>query len=331
MRLVLLTLRSVVGPGWVALVLIFLAGLLLQVGGLLMGSAVVPSLADSARIVVALAPAALEATLPVAFLVGLMVGYGRWHAEGTWTALRGAGLAGRSLLRPVLLPALLLVLVMASISHWWAPAGRRAAARTIAAAAASVELVPGRFVELGDVVLHRPQAGGLLVSQGQTVLLARQGTLVPHRDGLLLTLEHGQLVSLGPERLELSFEQASLPVVVSGTGRRVELAERSDAELAELVGRMHSRGKDASYERSLLLERSTLPLVPMLLPLLALPLGLRWGGRPGHTLLVVLGYWSLQRVGDAACGTLGALAAATLPLLGLGLAAVLLWARWRDR
>lgn len=331
MQLTRLTLRSVAAPGAVALVLIFLAGLLLQVAGLLLGSAALPGPGTAATILVAMAPAALEPTLPVAFLVGLMVGFGRWQAGGTWVALRSAGLAGRGLLRPVMLPALALVLVMAATSHWLAPAGRRVAARTLAQAAGEVELVPGRFLALGDLVLHQPESGGLLVGQGETVVLARGSALTPHSDGLLLELEQGELSTTGPERVELSFERATLPVPVSSTGRRVELAERSDKELAELVGRMESRGRDASYELSILLKRSTLPLAPLLLPLLALPLALRWGGRPGHTLLVVLGYWSLQRIGDAACSTLGAPLATGLPLLGLALTGALLWTRWRDR
>ena len=331
MQLTRLTLRSIAAPGAVALALIFLAGLLLQVAGLLLGSAVMPDLGTTAGLLLALAPAALEPTLPVAFLVALMVGFGRWQAGGTWIALRSTGLAGRGLVRPVMIPALVVAAAMALTSHWLAPAGRRAAARSLAQAASAVELVPGRFLELGDLVLHRPESGGLLVGQGESVVLARSAVLTPLRDGLLLELEQGELTSLGEQRVDLRFEHAAFPIPVGAAARRVELAERSDRELAELVGRMRSRGRDASYERSILLKRSTLPLAPLLLPLLALPLGLRWGGRPAHTLLVVLGYWSLQRIGDAACATLGAPLATSLPLLGLALVSLLLWAGWRDR
>jgi len=326
-----LTLRSIAGPGLVALALLALAGLLLRAAGLLLAAPAMPSPGDTLFLVLALLPAALEHTLPVAFLVGLMVGLGRWHAEGTWTALRSSGINGRRLLLPVLAPGVVLMLVMAATSHLLAPEGRRAAARGLADAAASVELAPGRFTELGGVVLHRPETGGLWVSQAEAVLVAREGTLSLRRDGLLLELTDGELLTLGSEPLTLIFERAALPIPVSSTGRRVELAERSDTELAALVDRMHSRSKDASYEHGVLLKRSTMPLLPLLLPLLALPLGLRWGGRPGHSLLVVVGTWTLLRIGDASVTVLGPHLAASLPLLGLALASAVLWAGWRDR
>lgn len=326
-----LTLRSVAGPSLVALTLFAAAGLLLQAAGLLLAAPALPSPASTLGLVLALLPAALEHTLPVAFLVGLTVAYGRWHAEGTWTALRCAGVSGRRLVLPVLIPALLLTALTALTSHLLAPSGRRAAARGLTEAASAVELVPGRFVDIGGVVLHRPLAGGLLVSRGEAVLLAEQGSLSARSDGLLLELEHGRLLDLGDPTLSLSFATAAFPIPVSSTGRRVELAERSDAELAELVGRMRSRARDPSYEQGVLLKRSTMPLLPLLLPLVALPLGLRWGGRPSHTMLVVVGTWTLLRIGDASSSLLGAHLAASMPLLGLTLAAGLLWAGWRDR
>ncbi len=326
-----LTLRGLAGPSIVALALLASVGLLLQVAGLLLAAPAMPDPANTLRVLLALTPPALEHTLPVAFLVGLMVAFGRWHAEGTWTALRSAGVNGRRLLIPALIPGLALALIMSATSHFAAPAGRRAAARCLTQAASTVELTPGRFVELGGVVLHRPSQGGLLVSQGDAVMLAGQGQLREHSDGLLLELVDGEVLGLGEEPFTLRFHTAALPIPVSSTGRRVELAERSDAELTELVDRMRSRAKDASYEHGVLLKRSAMPLLPLLLPLLALPLGLRWGGRPGHTMLVVVAAWSLLRIGDASASLLGPHLAAALPLLGLALAALALWSGWRDR
>ncbi len=326
-----LTLRGVAGPCAVALALLALAGLLLQAGALLLTAPAMPEPATTLRLVLALLPAALEHTLPVAFLVGLMVAYGRWQAEGTWTALRCAGVSGRRLLLPALTLGLVLVALATLTSHSLAPAGRRAAARSLAQAAASVELVPGRFIELGGVVIHRSADGGLLVAQEDAVLVARAGQLTQRAQGLLLDLEQGAIQSLGEESMVLRFDAAALPLPVTNTGRRVELAERSDAELTDLVRRMTDRGKDPSYEHGVLIKRTTQPLLNLLLPLLALPLGLRWGGRPAHTMVVVVGAWSLLRIGDATGGVVGPHLAACLPLLGLLIAAALLWAGWRDR
>ncbi len=326
-----LTLRSVLGPSLVALVLLALSGLALQAASLLLGSAVMPSLTDTLWLVLALLPSALELALPVAFLVGLAVGYGRWHGDGTWTALRASGVSGRGLLLPSLLLSAALAGVLALTTHQLAPEGRRAASRALARAASAAELVPGRFLSVGETVLTEPPQGGLLLAQGEARLYARRGTLLPRDGGLLLELQEGQVLGPPEQGLLLSFEHASIPLPHPGGGRRVELAERSDAELAELVRRMRNRDKDASYEQSVLLKRSTLPLAALLLPLIALPLGLRWGGRPTGILGVVVGYWSLLRLGDAATSALGPHLSACLPALGLALAAAVLWASWRDR
>jgi lipopolysaccharide export LptBFGC system permease protein LptF len=326
-----LTLRSVLGPSLVALVLLAMTGLALQAATLLLGSAVMPSLGDTLRILLALLPAAMELALPIAFLVGLAVGYGRWHGDGTWTALRASGVAARGLLPAALLLGVVLAGALAWTTHQLAPEGRRGAARAVTRAASAAELVPGRFLSVGDTVLTEPPQGGLLLAHDEVRLYARRGALLPRDGGLLLELEGGQALGPWEHGLQLSFERASIPLPRAGGGRRVELAERSGAELAELVRRMDSKGKDASYEHAVLLKRSTLPLAALLLPLIALPLGLRWGGRPGGILGVAVGYWVLLRLGDAATSTLGPHLSACLPALGLALVAVVLWASWRDR
>lgn len=326
-----LIIRSLTGPGLTALALLVLAGLLLQLAALLLGAAVVPSPGVIMAVLPRLLPAVLELTLPVAFLVGLMVGFGRWREEGTWIALRAAGVGGRRLLGPTLALGLAMGLLTGLCAHQLAPQGRRAAARQLAAAASAVELVPGRFLQLGDTVLHRPDEGGLLLAQGDAVLLAQEADLEQREGGLQLRLGQGRLLSRGADGLELSFERASVPLPLHQAGRRVELTERSGAELADLVERMRAQGRDPSYEHSILLKRTSATLLPLLLALLALPLALRWGGRPGHIMGVVLATWALQRIGDAGCLLLGPGLAAGLPALGLAALSALLWAGWRDR
>ncbi len=326
-----LTMLGLAGPTAVTLVLVCAAGLVLQATGLLLTTAVVPDLSTTLRICGGLLPAVLEYALPVAFLVGATVAYGRWKSEGTWVALRAAGVGGRRLLLPVLALGLIGALLLAGLAHHVAPAGRRGVSRELSEAHGHVKLLPGHFMQLRGVVLHRGLQGSLMVAEGDTVLVARQGSLEPREGGLLVRLNDGRAMGAGPDSATLAFDEALLPLPLSASGRRVELAERADAELSSLIGRMRDRGKQANYEQVLLLKRTTLPLAMLLLPWVCLPLGLRWGGKPSHTVAVAVGFWALVRIGDGACATIGAGPAAALPLLGLAIASLALWAGWADR
>ncbi len=60
-----------------------------------------------ARMLALLVPQALAITIPMAFLMGLLVAFGRLSADSEWVALQACGVALSRLLRPVLLLAVL--------------------------------------------------------------------------------------------------------------------------------------------------------------------------------------------------------------------------------
>lgn len=324
-------LRGLTGPVLVALVLLGAVGLLLEAGTVLARAAVIPPVHGLLGVMLGLLPAVLELALPLAFLTGLVVVLGRWHDDGTWIALRACGVGGHRLLRPASAGALLCGLLLLGASHLLAPVGRRVAAAQLVRACSELTPQPGGFLPLGGAMLHRPVSGGLLLSLGEVVIVAREGTLAPRAGGLLLRLHEGEALLGAPGGAVLRFEAAEVPLALDSGHRRVELVERSDTELRDLARRRTELGRDASYERLILLKRTSLALAVLLLPLVALPLALRWGGRAAPVLGVVLLLWVLIRVGDGACAWLGPWAAAALPLAGLVAAALALWAGWRDR
>jgi lipopolysaccharide export LptBFGC system permease protein LptF len=192
-----------------------------------------------------------------------------------------------------------------------------------------VHLVPGHFVRAGDAVIHRDLDGGLFLASGDLAASAPSGGLAAEDDRVWLSLDDGVLV--GPAGLQVAFAHAAVALEAPRPDRRVEIGERSDREIAGLIARMKAAGHDPSREATILWERTTVPLLCLLLPLVALPLGLRWGGRPAWTMAVAGATWALIRTGDAACEAIGPAAAAALPLAGLALLAAVLWASWGDR
>ena len=322
--------RDSLAPGFTSLALLMMTSLGLEAMALVIRSPIVPDPADFALALLALSPSLLPLLLPIALLLGLSVGLGRWWQDGTWSALRATGIAGRQLLGAALLLGLATAIVMLIVTHTAAPRGYRLVGEITSRAASRARLLPNHFLRLDDTVLLKRADGSLFVFDRDMAILS-QGQLRQGEGGLDLLLEHGVLLGPTDRPALVEFQQASLPLTFNPPDRRIQLIERGTPELTKLVTRMVANGKDASYEKTVLLKRWTLPAAAMLLPFLALPMGLRWGGRPSHSLMLVMAYWMLVRIGDASCGTLGATSASTLPLVGLSLGAVLLWARWPDR
>jgi hypothetical protein len=192
---------------------------------------------------------------------------------------------------------------------------------------------------LGDLELHVSEDGSVFFHQESPSLAgSASGAALVTRGGVLgLRLDAGRAIFAAPgatgdanEAPVARFGEAWFPISGPSMVRRVELDERSDADLLRLARRREAAGRDASYERTLLYKRTTHALECLLLPLLALPLGLARRGRPYEILVVVVGWWALLRLGDRLCPILGPGLASALPLLGLLLAVGVLWATWRD-
>src|SRR5580765_8224866 len=94
---------------------------------------------------------ALTVLAPLAVFIGVQLAYGRLYRESEMAVFAASGLPLTGLLRPLLLLALPLMLVMALISFWLAPAAVRASQTLLQEASRSLiiaGLEPGRFVDL---------------------------------------------------------------------------------------------------------------------------------------------------------------------------------------
>jgi lipopolysaccharide export system permease protein len=93
----------------------------------------------------------LTLLVPLAIFLGVQLAYGRLYRESEMAVFAASGLSVVGLVRPLLLLAVPLMLVMAAISFWLAPASVRQAQALQEEASRSLILAglePGRFVEL---------------------------------------------------------------------------------------------------------------------------------------------------------------------------------------
>ncbi len=269
-----------------------------------------------------LLPTALVFALPMAVLVGILIGLSRMAADNEILALHASGLSNGQLLRPLAVFVGAAWLLAMAAGLWIAPAANRqflqleAELRNSQIAFAVqprvfIESIPKMVVYVGDT-----REGGRLWRQvfvadmhnpdTPDVTLAQSGRLV--RNGpqaLQLHLEYGASYQLSRRRsnalLVSSFQSSEIPLLLPPP-RMPHLtwaAQPTSALLARFRYGPHWR-----QARIELYRRLALAFACLMLPLVGLPLGLstRKGGKAGGvvlTLILVLAYYILLISGTA--------------------------------
>jgi lipopolysaccharide export system permease protein len=290
----------------------------------------------------------LPLLLPLALFLGVLLAYSRLYRDSEMAVLGGAGLAPRHLLRPLLGLAVVVALVVGTVSLWLSPAALRASLVMIEAANRSLlvaGLEAGRFVELPgrQTVVYF----GSMSDDGSEF-----GRLFVHseRDGRvdLVTAREGRLFteSVGEERYLSLSDGFRLEGVVGQHDYRMMRFARNDIRVPDseptTLGRdelrMDTRLLLAAGEPALRAElhwRLGAPLAVLALALLALPLARTppRGARYGRLLLALLAY--IVYLNLLALGRIWIADGTLPPAVGLWwvhlpVFAIAAWLLWRD-
>jgi lipopolysaccharide export system permease protein len=337
------------------LVQILLATQILSRADLLFGAGVSP--ADVGGVILALLPHLLGYVLPVAFLLGAILGVGRLAEDREIMAI---GAAGLSPVRLVRVP-LALGLVVAALGIWLSvevePAGLREAElrfNEIIKKNVSANVRPGTFFEeLPGFTVYAEQVTregwrNVLISDrsdpsAPTLALAARGRLVPVGLGeqMQLVLEDGELhreEAQAEDYLRARYGQARLVLglgttisdknVLSGSTKAV-----TSAQLLELAGPGPGRTESARLTASEALHRRiAAPLAVIAFALMAVPIAaLRKGGRAvglGAAVAGVLAHYLLLRTGEVLAERRVLPVPVAMHLSTVVLLAVALWLVW---
>ncbi|MGH9481143.1 MAG: LptF/LptG family permease [Terriglobales bacterium] len=271
-------------------------------------------------------PAALVFTLPMAVLVGLLIGLGRLGVDNELMAMSAGGAGARQLLRPLLEVTAAALAGALTLTLWLAPAaGRRLTVLT--ARLASVELAaevqprvffepqnnPNWVIYTGDtqaggriwrqVLLAEMDGGGQATATAPAgaapvLTLAEEGTVVRRgANQVQLHLVNGSQYKLAPDHPETSLVSAfqSIDIPFQLPPPPDASASLTQLPLAALWRRAQA-APDWRNARVELHRRFALALACVALALLGMALGLR-GGRGGKaggfvlTLILVFGYY----------------------------------------
>lgn len=294
--------REIIVPTGLAITVftfVLLLGRILKLVELVINKGV--PLGDIARLFICLLPSFLVITLPLSFLLGVMIAFGRLSADGEVLAFKSTGISLYQLAAPAIVLGLFVSLLTGSLSLSISPASESAFREQlfqISASRASIALQPNIFNDtFDDLILHANsiddrtgQMQGLFISDEReealpAIIVAGKGRIVPNRDTLsmVLRLENGvihrrnsksqqntyQILQFSTYDINLGLDQTATEE--PGKGKKPKEMSLEELRSTEIQ-------RDAEKTRELqteLASRFALPLAPLLFALIGVPLGIQ--------------------------------------------------------
>ena len=315
---------------------------------------------DTGLVIAFSTPHIVVLTLPIAFLLGILVGVGRLSQDSELVALRAAGIDLFTLYRPIAVLAVLFAVITGTVMTIVVPRTNRilygmklqlstfAIAQRIQPGVFSPEF-GGRRIYVERASTDRRSLEGLIVSDnsspqdGERLTIARRGALELEEAEGRLWLRREDAVTHHTTPDARGYDRAGYRtqrVLLDDTNPRDRFAKtRPDKQLREmtldeLLARARTT-KDVILARLSWVEihkKFSFPAACLVFGLVGLPLGVvnRRGGRAAGfavSTAIVLVYYILYATGEARAvkGTLSPLVAMWLPnllLVGLGLFAI---------
>jgi lipopolysaccharide export system permease protein len=264
-----------------------------------------------------LMPTFLSVTVPLSFLLGILLAFGRLSADSEYIAMKASGISLYSMVVPVAFLALFFTLLTATITLLIEPASKsalRAKIFQIASTSLNVSVKPGVFNDdVPGIVLY---AQGVDERQGimrdvfisdernnstPTTITAREGLFISNADSLVLTLRlrngeiHRQPGSTEQDTYQtISFTNYDINLDFSEQLRQGQRSrsrgEMSWTELNQAI-QAAAPGRQRYRLEAELHERLVIACAPLVLILIGIPLGLqsqRSGKGAGFTLALVV-------------------------------------------
>ncbi len=324
--------------GIVIFTLVLLMGRLITLTDLVVSHGV--PLADVSRMILYLVPSFLVFTIPMAFLLAVLLAFGRLSADNEIVVLKAGGISLIQMLPPVIICAIVAVLLALGASTIGVPWGNSAfkelslqvLKRNITATIREKTFwddIPGVVMYTDQYDEQSHTLKGIVIHDGRNpdrpmTIFAGDGIIAGAEGGqaLLLSLHNGSIHIKGTGGLYrlVHFGEYSMTVGEKGNGTGISRNE-PDMWLSELQSTLDDPGTSANNRLKALAEihsRFTFPIASLVFAILAVPLGLqnRRSGKSGGftvSIAIILAYYVLMSV------------MRTLAEKGTAPAAVVLW------
>ena len=307
--------------GIVIFTLVLLMGRLITLTDLVVSHGV--PLADVSRMILYLIPSFLVFTIPMAFLLAVLLAFGRFSADNEIVVMKSSGLSLLQVMPPVIVCALVAVLLSLGASTIGVPWGNSAfkeltfqvLKRNITATIREKTFwddIPGVVMYTDQYDERSQKLKGVVINDGRNpdqpmTIFARDGivTSVAGSQALLLSLHDGSIHIAGAGGLYrlVRFGEYSMTVGEKASNNGISRNE-PDLWLSELRRQIDDPGISAGNRLKSLAEfhsRFTFPFASLVFAILAVPLGIqnrRTGKSGGFTvsIAIILTYYILMSV-----------------------------------
>lgn len=248
-----------------------------------------------------LMPTFFSITVPLSFLLGILLAFGRFSADSEFIALKASGVSLYNLIKPVILLAVFFAMLTGWITVFVEPASKAAFREKlfqIASSNLSINIKPGVFSDdFNGIVLYTrgisEQHGimqDLFISDERsgvtpTTITAQEGRFIPDPDQLRLTLrlKDGSIHRQPTDQLQSTYQTIKFSsydinidtgAAVSSNKRKRKRSEMSWNELNKAITTA-SKAKDKHRLEAEKHERIVIAFAPLVLVLVGVPLGLQ--------------------------------------------------------
>lgn len=307
--------------GIVIFTLVLLMGRLITLTDLVVSHGV--PLSDVARMILYLIPSFLVFTIPMAFLLAVLLAFGRLSADNEIVVLKAGGISIIQMMPPVIFCALMAVLLALGASAiavpWGNSAFKELSFQVLKNNVTATIREKTFWDDIPGVVMytdHYDESGqalkGIIIHDGRNserpmTIFAKNGVLsaAAGSQALLLSLYDGSIHMTGAGNVYrlVHFGEYLMTVGEKGKGAGISRNE-SDMWLSELRSRIDNAAtspKDRLKTQAELHSRFTFPFASLVFAILAVPLGIqnRRSGKSGGftvSLAIILSYYILMSV-----------------------------------
>ncbi len=272
---------------------------------------------DIAKLFCYLLPSFLVITIPLAFLLGVLLGFGRLSADSEIIALKSSGISLFGLVKPVIGLAVVACLITGALTLFAGPSGNHAFRQQIfqmASNRASIGIQARVFNdEFDDLVLYANNTDerkgsfeGVLISDQRvaktpSIILAQHGRVISDPEKLILTLrlEDGSIHRTSSDKDTYQIIKFTTYDLNLNMGEQLQQTDKQpqkpkDIGTAELKAALASSDLPLDKRQKLAVEfhnRFTYPLAPLIFALIGVPLGIqsnRSGRGTGFSLALIV-------------------------------------------
>ncbi len=268
-----------------------------------------------------ISPSFLIFTIPMAFLVSILLSFGRLSGDSEITAFKASGVSLYQLYLPVLFFSVITYLLTTFLVIYGLPWGTRgftAILYQIAQSKATIEIKERVFNDVFDgfvlyvdrVPIQEKKLEGILIYDDRDkdrihTIFAREGFLVsnPKSQEVILRLQDGDIHRFEPRTniyQKMQFDTYDLKLELAKTfaavGKKLKEHEMSIDDLKEKMAKRKSLGEDITPQEVELHKRYAIPFSCLVFGLIGVPFGIqprRSGRSYGFvlSLLILLAYY----------------------------------------